>query len=308
MIRSVPAAAGRALALLAATSLIVFWATELLPSDAAESKAAGRATGAQLAALRAELGLDRPAWERYLSWAGGLAHGDAGTSLVTGRPVGEMLAERLPATLTLAGCALAVAVPLALVLAWRVGAAPHGRIAALTAVAAAVPQPVFAAALVALFAGTLPWLPPVSLLAPDTPPLAQPELLVLPALALALPSAAFGAGMLGGAVADTLRRSYVRDAAARGLPPARVALRHVAPLLAAPALRILALLTGGLLASTAVIEVMFGYSGLGELLVSAIGTRDLPVVQAVAMLTAATVLSGLATADVLAARHREEPC
>lgn len=302
MARAMAGAVLRALVLLVAVSALVFGATELLPSDAAESRTAGRATAEQLAQVREGLGLDRPGWRRYLSWLAGLCRGDAGTSLVTDRPVAAMVAERLPATLTLTGCALAAAVPLMLVLAWLVGAAPprwRGPLTALATGLAAVPQVVFAAGLVVVFSAVLGWLPPVSLLPAEGSPLADPRPLVLPSLALAVPAAAFGAGLLGGAVADTARRPHVRDAVARGLPRHRVAVRHVAPFLLAPAARVLALTAGALLAAAAVVEMMFGYAGLGELLVSSIGTRDTPVVQAVAMLAAATVLAGTAVADAL---------
>jgi peptide/nickel transport system permease protein len=312
MARAMAVAVLRGLGLLVAVSALVFGATELLPSDAAENRTGGRATAEQLARVREELGLHEPAWRRYLSWLAGLCRGDAGVSLVTDRPVAEMVAERLPATLTLTGWALAVTVPLTLGLAWLVGTAPpwrRGPLAALTTGTAAVPQVVFAAGLVVVFSAVLGWLPPVSLLPAEGSPLAAPELLVLPSLALALPAAAFGAGLLGGAVADTVRRPHVRDAVARGLSRRRVAAVHVAPFLLAPAVRVLALTAGGLLAATAVVEMMFGYTGLGELLVSSIGTRDTPVVQAVAMLAAATVLTGSAAADalgVLADSHRGE--
>ncbi|WP_254716626.1 ABC transporter permease [Actinomadura sp. WMMB 499] len=291
-------------------SVAVFGATELLPSDAAQARSGGRASAGQEAALRAELGLDRPAWERYASWAGGLPRGDAGRSLVTDRPVSAVVAERLPATLALAGCALAVAVPLLLVLAWAAGTAAHagsraaGPLGGLITGAAAVPQIVFAAALAVAFAGPLRLLPPVSLLPATGSPLDAPEILVLPALALAVPAAAYGAVLLGGGVADVLRRPHVTAAVARGVPRARVALRHVLPHLAAPAARVVALVAGGLLASTAVVETVFGYAGLGELLVGAVGTRDTPVVQAVAMLAAVAVLGGLLLADALAALTR----
>ncbi|MGP4030016.1 ABC transporter permease [Actinomadura sp. 3N407] len=307
MIARLFASAARAAGLLLLVSVAVFGATELLPSDAAQTRSGGTAT----AELRDRLGLDRPAWRRYADWLAGLARGDAGDSLLTDRPVAQMLAERLPATLTLAGCALALTVPLMAALAWGVGTASSRRRGPLTGVVttlAAVPQVVFAAGLVALFAGVLAWLPPVSLVPPDGAPLEHPEILVLPSLALAIPAAAFGAALLGGAVADTVRRPHVSSAVARGVPGTRVAARHVLPYLLAPAVRVLAVVAGGMLAATAVVETLFGYSGLGELLVSSIGTRDVPVVQAVAMLAAGTVLAGLLAADVLAALtdpHRE---
>ena len=291
----------RAPVLLAGVSVVVFAATEALPGDAAQARTAGRATAAQLAELRADTGLDAAVWQRYLHWVAGLLRGDAGVSLLTDRPVTDLLGQRLSATVTLAVAALAVSVPLMLVLAaWAGSVSPAGRlVAAVVTATAAVPQVVVAAALTTLFAGVLAWLPPVSLLPAGgrTPP---PEVLALPAASLALPAAAYGAMLLRGVVADTLARPYVADARLRGLPLWRIAVVHVGPFLLAPAARIVAVVAGGLIAATAVVETMFGYAGLGELLVGAVANRDTPVVQAVAMLAATTVIAGLFVADLIA--------
>jgi len=130
-----------------------------------------------------------------------------------------------------------------------------------------------------------------------------PDLLVLPVLTLALPSAAYAAGQLAGAVADAAGRPFVRDAVLRSVPASAVATRYVAPLVLAPALRVLAVTAGALVAGSALVEALFGLSGLGELLVGAVRARDVPVVLAVAMLSAAVVVAGLLVAD-LAARVR----
>jgi peptide/nickel transport system permease protein len=299
----------RACAVLAAVSAAVFAVSDLLPSDAVAVRAGAGASDAQLDAMRAAAGLDAPAHERYGRWLAGLVTGDAGTSLVNDRPVAVLVGARLPATLTLAGAALLVAVPLAGVLAWAAGAAPpRARAWAAGAVAglAAVPQPAFVAGLVAVFSVALGWLPPVSLVRAGGSPLDEPALLVLPALALAVPIAAYGAGLLGGALADTRDLPHVRDAVLRGVPRWRITTRHVAPFLLAPALRVLAVSAGSLVAATAVVETMFGYQGLGELLVSAIATRDVPVVQAVALLAATVVVAGTAAADTAAALTEPE--
>ncbi|SCE96140.1 peptide/nickel transport system permease protein [Micromonospora viridifaciens] len=292
----------RAPLLLVGVSVLVYAATEALPGDAADARTAGRATAAQLAKLRTRTGLDAPAWQRYLDWAGGLLRGDAGVSLLSDRPVADLVGQRLPATATLAAAALAAAVPAMLALAWIAGTPSRtGRIAAAAVTAAAaVPQVVVAAGLTAVFAGMLAWLPPVSLLPPGGTP-ADPRALTLPVLSLAVPSATYGAALLRGVVADAAARPYVRDAHLRGLPRWRVAAVYVGPMLLAPAARVVAVVAGGLVASTAVVETLFGYAGLGELLTGAVANRDTPVVQAVAMLAAAVVLAGLFLADLLAA-------
>ncbi|MFF5158148.1 ABC transporter permease [Streptomyces sp. NPDC000348] len=296
---------GRAAALAVAATAVVFTATELLPGDAGELRTAGRASEEDVAAQRERLGLDRPAAVRYLDWLYGLLRGDPGRSLAGGRPVATLFAERLPATAVLVAVALAATVLLtaaALTVTYLRG----GRGGSAATGLAAVPQPVHAAVLGAVLAGPLGWLPPVSLLPPGGSPLADPRLLVLPALTLALPSAAFATALLRGVLADTLRRPHVADARLRGLPAPRVLHRHVLPFLSAPALQVTALLAGGLVAGTALVETLFGYPGTGQLLVSAVAVRDVPVIQAAALLPAGVLLLGMLLAD-LAARRTTVP-
>ncbi|MFD3735491.1 ABC transporter permease [Streptomyces sp. NPDC058632] len=295
----------RAAVLAVAATAVVFTATELLPGDAGELRTTGRATQEDVEAERGRLGLDRPAAVRYLDWLYGLIRGDLGRSLAGGRPVATLFAERLPATAALVAVALALTVLLtatALTVTYLRG----GRGGPAAAGLAAVPQPVYAAVLGAVLAGLLGWLPPVSLLPPGGSPLADPRLLVLPALTLALPSAAFATVLLRGTLGDTLRRPHVTDARLRGLPAPLVLHRHVLPFLYAPALQVAALLAGGLVAGTALAETLFGYPGTGQLLVSAVAVRDVPVIQAAALLPAVVLLLGMLLAD-LAARRTEEP-
>lgn len=297
--------AGRAAALAVAATTVVFAATELLPGDAGELRTAGRASAEDVAAARERLGLDRPAAVRYLDWLYGMVRGDLGRSLAGGRPVAALFAERLPATAVLVAVALAVTALLtatALTVTYLRG----GRGGTAATGLAAVPQPVYAAVLGAVLAGLLGWLPPVSLLPPGGSPLADPRLLVLPALTLALPSAAFATALLRGVLADTLRRPHVADARLRGLPAPLVLHRHVLPFLSAPALQVTALLSGGLVAGTALVETLFGYPGTGQLLVSAVAVRDVPVIQAAALLPAVVLLLGMLLAD-LAARRTTVP-
>ena len=296
-------ALARAALLLVGVSVLVFAGTEALPGDAVEARTAGRATAAQLAEMRAATGLDAAAWRRYLEWAGGLLRGDMGVSLISGRPVADVIGQRLPATVTLAAAALLVAVPLMFALAWPAddGSVAGRLVGSVVTATAAVPQVVVAAALTAVFAGALAWLPPVSLLPVDGRPPGV-SVLALPTPSLALPAAAYGAMLLRGLVSDIMARPYVRDARLRGLPRWRIVAVHAGPFLIAPAVRILAVVAGGLIAATAVVEVMFGYAGLGELLVGAVANRDVPVVQAGAMLAAVAVVLGLLAADLVAAR------
>ncbi|MFC7741234.1 ABC transporter permease subunit [Nocardiopsis composta] len=183
----------------------------------------------------------------------------------------------------------------------RGGPPQRGAATALLTGAAALPVPVVAAGLAALLSGALGLVPPVSLLPPGRPPTDSPELLVLPVLSMALPTALFGGSLLSGAVADALRRPHVADARRRGRPPWAVAAVDVLPFLLAPLTRVLAISAGGLIAAATVVETLFGYPGLGSLLVSALAARDLPVVQGTVVPAAATVLLGLLLADIVAA-------
>ena len=292
----------RSVLLLGLVSAVVFAATELLPGDAADLRASPGADEEQVRHLREDLGLDAEPWRRYLDWAGALFGGDLGTSLVNGRPVADTIAQRLPATLSVVAGALAVAAPASLALAWWAGTTRRGRrtsTAVLTG-GAALPTAVMAAALAALFSGALDLVPPVSLLPPGVAPWNHPELLFLPVISMALPTAFFGGSLLAGSVADTVRLPHVADARRRGVPSWRIALVDVLPFLAAPFIRVVAVSAGGLIAAATVVETLFGYPGLGSLLVSAISSRDLPVVQATAVIAAAVVLLGLLIGDLVA--------
>ncbi|MFI7450209.1 ABC transporter permease [Nonomuraea sp. NPDC049714] len=299
------AALARSGLLLAAASVVIFLCTAALPGDAADTLVGGRATAAELDRLRAEAGLDDPLPLRYLDWL----TGGPGVSLITGRPVAEVVAERAAVTLALAVAALAVAVPLTVVLAWTAVRGPRRLRQVVNAVivaGAALPQAVVAAALVAWLSAAWGLFPPVSMLPVGEPPWHRPDLLALPVLTLALPTAAYAAALLRGAIADVVDRPYVRDAELRGLSPGAILFRYVLPMVAAPAARLLAVNLGGLVAGTAVAETLFGLAGLGELLVTAISTRDVPVVQSVALLAAAVVVAGLLAADLVAPRrHRQ---
>ncbi len=297
------AAVVRSALLLLVASAAIFAATAALPGDAADIRSGGRATPEQLAQLRAAAGLDRPLPTRYLAWLTGAVRGDPGRSFVTGRPVAELIAQRAPVTLTLTLTALAIAAPLMVVLAWSAVRGPRPVRALVTAAVvagAAVPQVAVAAVLVALLSTTWGLVPPVSLLPFGAHPWSRPDLLVLPVLSLAVPSAAYGAGLLRGSLADVASRPFVRDAELRGLTRAAVLIRYVLPVVAPAILRLLAVIAGGLVAGTAVVETLFGLAGLGELLVSAVHGRDIPVVQAVALLAAAAVMAGMAVADSVA--------
>jgi peptide/nickel transport system permease protein len=285
----------------------VFLLVNLLPGDAATSVAGPQASSRRIAELRAALGLDRPVAVRLLDWLAGLARGDLGQSLVDGRPVGPVLFDRLVATLVVAVpswlLALLVGCLSALVLGWLSGSLVERSGSTVLAALSAVPDLVLASGLVLLFSTVLGWLPAVSLIPVGGTALDRPEVLVLPVLTLALPTSAWIARSLRGPVSDLVARPFVVDARLRGLPLHRIASRHLVPHLLGPLAQAAALSIGGLLAGSTVIETVLAYPGLGQLLATAVTTRDVPTVQAVAVVLAAAVLLCVLAADAVGRRQ-----
>lgn len=288
------AALRRAVLTLAAVIAVVFLLTELLPQDAAQVLAGQHADPARVAALRAELGLDRPGWQRFGAWLLGVVRGDLGRSLVDGQPVGPVLWQRFGASVLVVVPAWIFAVVLGTALA--LGRAGESAVAAV----AGLPDVVLVTGLVVVFATGLGWLPAVSLAPVGGSAWDRPEILVLPVLALALPATSWVARQLRGPVADVDARPFVADARLRGLSPPRIAVRHMLPHLAAPLAQAAAILAGGLLAGTAVVESLLAYPGLGQLLATAVNTRDVPVIQAVALLYGAVLVTATLIADRIA--------
>jgi peptide/nickel transport system permease protein len=287
---------------LGAVSVLVFAATDVLPGDASGALAGADATAAQRAQIRAELGLDRPAVQRYLEWAGGVLHGDLGTAFVGGRPVAGMLADRLPNSLLLAGVALAVMIPAAVALGllagMRAGRRTDRVVSTVTLVAVGVPEFLTAAILVAGLATGLGLLPEVSLVPLGGNPLDDPVILVLPALTLVVVGLALATRMIRASAADVAATPYVEAARLNGVRGLRLALVHVLPNALGPAVQVLATTIGGLVGGAVVVETFFGYPGVGFELQQAVVRRDVPVVQGLVMVLAAVSLTALLAGDV----------
>ncbi|WP_189056542.1 ABC transporter permease [Longimycelium tulufanense] len=301
----------RSLAGIAATcavSLLVFVGTDLLPGDAADviltrSASSGGGTPEQLAALRAELGLDVPWPQRYLGWIGGLLQGDLGSSLVSGRSVTDVIGSRLGNTLVLAGTATVLLVPVAVGLGLWSGirqGRPGDRVVSGVAVAAqALPEFVAATLLIAVFALIAGLLPAVSLVPPGTSPLARPEILVLPVLSLLSVMAGQSIRMVRARTSEVVRADFVRVARLHGIPERRVVWRYVVPNALGPALQLLAGSISWLVGGIVVVEQVFAYPGISHELVQAIISRDVPVVQALAFAMAVCTLAIYTLADLL---------
>jgi len=282
----------------------VFALTELLPGNAATVRAGARADPERIAALEAAAGLDVPAPERFVRWLGRLLSGDLGASSVDGRPVAGLLLERLAVTAWVAVPAWVLAsvggAAIALALAWWAGRRSERAGSAAVAAVSGVPEVVLVTLLVAVLSGWLGVLPAISLIPAGGSPADRPEILVLPVLAIALPSMAWSGRLLRGPAVDVLRRPFVRDAVLRGVAAPVVLGRHVLPHLAGTFAQLATMQAAATLAGTAVVEALLGYPGLGQLLAGAVAARDLPVVQGIAVLLAVLVLVALVAADAMA--------
>ncbi|WP_420821578.1 ABC transporter permease [Pseudonocardia acidicola] len=292
-----------------AVVVIVFGLTALLPGDTAVVVLGEQATPEQVTRVRAELGLDEPLGSRFAGWLGGLFTGDLGSSLLTGVPVADTLGPRLVVTAVLAAATLAVAVPAALAVGLVSGLRAGGRLdRALNqagVLAQAVPDFALGLLLVALLSLQLGWLPATGAGSSGAALLAQPAVLVIPVLVLVVRQLAELARQVRVGVIDTNAAPFVAQVRRLGLPERQVLARHLLPAALVPSVQQLARGVDGLLGGVVVIEYLFALPGLGSGFVEAVAARDLPVVQAYAVLFGVTTVAVNLVADLAA--HRLVP-
>lgn len=296
--------AGLALITLLLVSIVIFTIASLLPGDAAQEVLGQSATIEQVAALRTEMGLDRPAPVRYAAWLGALLQGDPGHSFVANLPVAAIIAERLPNSLLLAGLTAAVAVPVALLIgivaAIRRGRATDRVLNIVTLSLVAIPEFLVATVGVLIFSVYLLWLPSIALVSPDATTGEMLRSLALPILSLAAVVIAQMARMTRAAVADQLDRPYVEMALLKGVPYPRIILFHVMPNAVGPVVNAIALSLSFLMGGAIIVETIFNFPGLASLMVNAVTSRDMPLLQACAMIFCAAYLALVLIADVIA--------
>lgn len=291
-------------ATLVVVSAVIFLSVELLPGDLAQSILGQSATEESLAVLRERLNLDRPAVLRYAEWLGAALTGDFGESLANGRPVSELIASRLANTLFLAEVTAIIAVPLALGLG--IAAALYrnslfDRVStAGTLTAISFPEFFVGYILILALGIWAGWFPVISNIGPDTP---LPERLyrsVLPILTLTLVALAQMMRMARASIINLLARPYIEMARLKGASPGRVITVHALPNAVAPIVNVVALNLAYLITGVVVVEVVFVYPGLGQLLVDSVARRDIPVVQASCLIFAGTYILLNLLADVAA--------
>ncbi|MGI9333058.1 MAG: ABC transporter permease [Gammaproteobacteria bacterium] len=281
-------------ATLLAASVVVFVALEVLPGDPARVILGVDAPESAVTALRAKLGLDRPAAERYLHWIGALAQGQLGTSYTYSVPVVELIEARLQITLPLALMAMLLSVVAALGLGLY-AASQHNRpgdvlVMGISQLGISIPNFWLALLLIVLFAVQLKWFASGGFPGWEAGPWAALKALVLPAVALATVQGAILARFTRSAVLETMREDYVRTARAKGLSRRQALWRHVLRNAMIPIVTVMGLQFANLLAGTIVVENVFALPGIGRLILQSISNRDLAAVRDVVMLLAAVVV------------------
>ncbi|WP_439291403.1 MULTISPECIES: ABC transporter permease [Rahnella] len=283
-----------------AVSVLIFAGVQLLPGNAATAILGQSATPDAIRELNLQLGLDKPAVSRYLSWLFGVLHGDFGTSFSTREAISGPLFTRLGNTLFLAGCTAAIAVPLALLIGF-ISVRYHGSVIdtllnVITRATVALPEFFSGYLLILIFAITLAWAPSNSSITADMPLTAKLSAISLPCATLVLAILGHMSNMTRAAQSS----AYVDTALLKGLSPSRILWRHVLPNAIGPIINVVAINLAYLMVGVVIVENVFVYPGLGQYMVDSISKRDIPVMQDCALLLAGIYILLNLLADVMA--------
>lgn len=295
---------GVSLITLLIVSAVVFFIANLLPGDAAQEMLGQSATPEAVAELREAYGLNDPPPLRYAKWLGGLLSGDAGVSLANDRPVDALIGERLSKSLLLAGFTAVLAVPFAMVLgivsAMYSGSRIDKAVNIFTLSMVAVPEFLLATILVLIFAVELNWLPSLSYIPRDATAYDYFRAFAMPVVTLCIVLSAQMARLTRAAVVEQLSQPYVEMALLKGATLSRAVLRHALPNAVGPIVNAIALSLSYLLGGVVIVEVIFNYPGVASLMVDAVTNRDMPLLQACAMLFCVGYLILVLIADISA--------
>ena len=294
LIRAVLHRIATGLVTLIVVSVLIFLGTSVLPGDVASIILGQMATPESLVALRSTLGLDQPAYVRYFLWLGDLFSGNLGISKAGagsgtgGTPISEMIAPRLINTVNLAGAVALIAVPLSLGLGLVAATYPGTRldrsITLSTLGLVSVPEFLVATALVLVVAVYLGWLPATAYVSGTETGMALLKTLALPTLTLVIVASSQIIRMTRASVLNVMSSPYIEMAVLKGLPRRRIVLHHALPNAVGPIVNVIALNLAYLISGVVIVETIFAYPGLAKLMVDAVQTRDLPLVQACAMI------------------------
>ena len=293
---------GLGLITLLVISIIIFGAVELLPGDLAQAVLGQGATEENLAAFRSQLGLDRAAPIRYFEWLGNALTGDFGNSLISQKPVSEAIGPRFANTLFLALYAACIAVPIAIFLGVLVALYRNtvfDRVAnVLTLTSISSPEFFLGYILILFLAVNNDYFPAIAKIDDDMSLLEKLNRTFLPALTMVLVVVAHMMRMTRASIINLLASPYVEMARLKGVPAWKVIVKHTLPNAWAPVINVVALNLAYLITGVVLVEVVFVYPGIGQMLVDSVSKRDFPVVQACCLIFAATFILLNLAADV----------
>ena len=283
-------------------SLLIFLSVEALPGDLAEAILGQQATPENTAAIRRELGLDLPPWTRYLHWLGGVLQGDFGNSLALRKPIAELIAPRLANTLFLTLYTACIAVPIALILGMAASLFRNSyfdRISNITALSAISMPEFFVGYVMIYFFAISGYFPSMASINAATPFLEKLYLCFLPALTLTLVVTAHMMRMTRAAIINVLALPYIEMARLKGVKSQRIITSHALPNAIAPIVNVVALNLAYLITGVVIVEIVFVFPGLGQLMVDGVKFRDVPVVQATALIFASAYVGLNLLADII---------
>ena len=283
-------------------SVIVFIMTSILPGDVAQIVLGQSATPETLAALRAELGLDLPAYMRYLGWLGDMATGDLGTSKAGGAAIADLIGGRFGNTMMLAGFVAGISIPISIVLGlwaamhpgtWLDRTVTFGTLATIS-----VPEFFVATLMVLILAVNLQWLPSTALLRDEMTFFELLGGLAMPIITLVIVVSAQMIRMTRAGILNVMNSPYIEMAILKGIPRRRIILRHALFNAIGPIVNVIALNLAYLVSGVVIVETIFSYPGLAKLMIDGVQTRDLPLVQACAMIFCGTYVMLILVADI----------
>jgi len=275
-------------------TLITFFSFEIIPGDPVLSKLGIDADEAQIASLRTELGLDMPIPVRYIKWVGNILKGDLGESVRFSLPVYDLIKTRLPVTFSLMIISilitLAVGIPLGIMSAKYNNRICGFFINFITQIFLAIPSFWVGIMLIMIFGVILKWFSPGGYVSWSENPAESIKSLILPSVAIALPNIAIVIRYLKNSVLEQMKKDYVRMAYSKGLNSFKVMKNHVIRNAVIPVITVLGMIISSVLAGSLIVEQVFTLPGIGRLLISAIGNRDLPLVEGMILYISFTVL------------------
>jgi len=302
MMRMVLQRLGIGIVTLFVVSVIVFLITSILPGDVAQIILGQSATPETLAVLRAELGLDQPGYVRYFSWLGNMVSGDLGTSKAGGATIASLIDSRIWNTLMMAGLVALISIPISIGLGLWAAMHPGTKLDRIvtfgTLSTISVPEFFIATIMVLIFAVKLKWLPSTLYLTGNETWIELLKAMAMPLITLVIVVSAQMIRMTRAGILNVMSSPYIEMAILKGVPRKRIILRHALYNAIGPIVNVIALNLAYLVSGVVIVETIFSYPGLAKLMIDGVQTRDLPLVQACAMIFCAVYVVLILIADI----------